>query len=219
MNIVPCKDIGCERKILARGMCSTHYSYWHRASKGRNDAVYVKDCAFCSTEFKTLRKTTKYCTLICAQRHISGWSTSREITKARKPRQWFGQVIKPRNGGAMVAGRCAYCPTYFVGPPNARYCSEKCSNNASFKRKYDRRGQFSPTLTERLAIYKRDKHECQICGDPVDMGAHWNEDLAPSLDHIIPQSHMLIPDHSPKNLRLAHRLCNAIRGDRVELAA
>jgi hypothetical protein len=42
--------------------------------------------------------------------------------------------------------------------------------------------------------------------DPLD-------DWAPSLDHIEPQSWALIPDHSPANLRLAHRWCNSVRGD------
>ncbi|WP_433651042.1 HNH endonuclease [Micromonospora zamorensis] len=66
---------------------------------------------------------------------------------------------------------------------------------------------------DRLAIYERDGWICQLCFEPVDREAYHLDDWAPSLDHIIPRSHMLIPDHSPSNLRLAHRWCNAVRGD------
>lgn len=69
--------------------------------------------------------------------------------------------------------------------------------------------------TQRIAIYERDNWTCQICGEDIDRERHWNDDMAPSLDHIIPRSHMLIPDHSQGNLRTAHRRCNAVRGDRI----
>jgi 5-methylcytosine-specific restriction endonuclease McrA len=69
----------------------------------------------------------------------------------------------------------------------------------------------------RRSIYDRDNWTCQLCKEPIDRDAHWNDNYAPSLDHIIPQSHMLIPDHSPSNLRTSHRVCNSLRGDRVEV--
>lgn len=47
----------------------------------------------------------------------------------------------------------------------------------------------------------------------VDPGLHWQDDWAASLDHIVPQSATDAPDHSPANLRLAHRWCNLVRGD------
>ena len=65
----------------------------------------------------------------------------------------------------------------------------------------------------RQSLYERDNWTCQLCNEPIDQEAHWNADYAPSLDHVIPQSHMLIPDHSPSNLRTAHRVCNSLRGD------
>lgn len=64
----------------------------------------------------------------------------------------------------------------------------------------------------RQSLYERDGWNCHICGEAIDRGAHWNADRAPSLDHIIPRSSTLIPDHSPANLKTAHRVCNSIRG-------
>ena len=67
----------------------------------------------------------------------------------------------------------------------------------------------------RIAIYERDGWACQICGDPVNVDVEWNGRLAPTLDHVVPRSLVLVPDHSESNLRTAHRWCNAQRGNRV----
>jgi len=64
----------------------------------------------------------------------------------------------------------------------------------------------------RHALYERDDWTCQLCHEAIDRDAHWNTNYAPSLDHIVPQSHTLVPDHRPSNLRTAHRLCNSKRG-------
>lgn len=70
----------------------------------------------------------------------------------------------------------------------------------------------------REAIYERDRWVCGICSQPVDPSLSSLDDMAASLDHIVPRSHTLFPDHSAGNLRLAHRLCNSLRGDRLETA-
>jgi len=68
----------------------------------------------------------------------------------------------------------------------------------------------------RHALYERDGWSCAICELPVDREAHWNDDLAPSLDHIRPRS--LGGSHDAENLRTAHRICNSVRGAEHELA-
>ena len=68
----------------------------------------------------------------------------------------------------------------------------------------------------RLAVYERDGWVCQLCLEPVDpdlMSLNPHDDWAPSLDHIVCRSWTDEPDHSPRNLRLAHRWCNSVRGD------
>jgi 5-methylcytosine-specific restriction endonuclease McrA len=216
MSIVPCKETDCHRKVQARGMCTTHYSYWQRATKGRTDKVHTKACAFCSGTFTTTTKRVLFCSLVCAQRDRHHKTT--DLVKRLRPKVWLGSALSPRNGAAMVAGQCAYCPTYFIGLPGARYCSERCNTNASWKRRYDRRGEFKVTDRIRLAIYERDAYTCQICSEPVDTTLHYHDRMSATLDHIIPQSWMLIPDHSEANLRLAHRGCNSARGDRASAA-
>lgn len=116
-----------------------------------------------------------------------------------------------RGWGVWTQGRCAECSEGFLrksqGSP---FCSPSCR----------RRGRKKwITETRRRAIYERDNWTCQLCMEPVDRDAHHLDDWYPSLDHIIPRSHTLIPDHSDENLRTCHRWCNAVRGDESHYTA
>lgn len=71
------------------------------------------------------------------------------------------------------------------------------------------------TRAERRAIYERDGWVCQLCMGEVDPDLAPTHRMAATLDHIEPRSATLVPDHSPSNLRLAHRACNSKRGNRV----
>lgn len=114
-----------------------------------------------------------------------------------------------KSNRVWVAGECPWCGDYFVGL--GAFCSRSC-------RKYERESRnpfkFVISPTARREIYERDDWVCQLCFDPVDPTLHFLDSWAATLDHIIPQSSMLIPDHSSGNLQLAHRMCNSIKGDR-----
>ena len=128
-------------------------------------------------------------------------------------RRWREAAAKigaaTRSTRVLVAGSCARCGKPFVGTHlDARYCSARCQ-----RAKLRTGPRFKIAKSARLAIYERDGWVCQLCGDPVDPDLHWSDDWAPSLDHIICQSWTDEPDHSPENLRLAHRWCNSVRND------
>ena len=63
----------------------------------------------------------------------------------------------------------------------------------------------------RVEIYERDGWLCHLCNEPVERAAHFNDDLAPSLDHLKPRSKGGSDD--PDNLATSHRLCNSRRRD------
>lgn len=65
----------------------------------------------------------------------------------------------------------------------------------------------------RLMVYERDAWTCQLCTDPVDRDLPATDTWSATLDHIVCRSWTNEPDHSADNLRLAHRWCNAVRGD------
>lgn len=71
----------------------------------------------------------------------------------------------------------------------------------------------------RLAVYERDGWVCQLCLEDVDPDLHYSDIWSATLDHIICRSWTTEPDHSEGNLRLAHRWCNAVRGNESHHAA
>ena len=126
---------------------------------------------------------------------------------------WEGQDLS--RGWTLHGCECRWCGATFVMlHQRVTYCSTRCARSASRAKRRADRGEFWISRRDRLRIYERDRWVCQLCDGEVDRGAHYLDDLAPSLDHIECQSWSLVPDHSPSNLRLAHRICNALRGDR-----
>lgn len=121
---------------------------------------------------------------------------------------------KPR---LWVSGPCSWCGETFTirDQSTARFCSLSCS------RKNDRaaRGRFLIRRSVRLAIYERDDWTCQLCMEPVDPDLPTSDVWAATLDHIECQAWGEKPDHSPENLRLAHRWCNSVRGDETYYTA
>lgn len=193
-----------------------------RPDRHKRDPYYDKVCANCQEPYKTQDKRAIYCCRMCRSPKFKGWSKSTEIVHVPRPERQYGapptNQIPARKGLALVSGPCGWCTETFVGQPMTRYCSKRCYSNAAWKRRYDIRGDFNPTPRLRRYICERDNWTCQICQEPVDPEAKYQTYGYATLDHIIPQSHQLIPDHTESNLRLAHMICNARRGDRIEYA-
>lgn len=62
MSIVSCKEEDCQRKVQARGMCSTHYSYWQRSTN-----TYELTCGHCGASFTHHRTGKVTCSNPCQQ--------------------------------------------------------------------------------------------------------------------------------------------------------
>lgn len=135
-----------------------------------------------------------------------------ERIEARRKRASARVEIAARgsqSSSVWTQGDCRLCGEPFTRRGSASpYCSRLCS-----RRDKPTGAKFKIRRTERLAIYERDGWVCQLCHEPVSKDLPPLDDWAPSLDHIECQSWALIPDHSPANLRLAHRWCNSVRGD------
>lgn len=103
------------------------------------------------------------------------------------------------------------------------FCSLSCSHryhgriSKHRRREKKRAGDCDLSLRE---LDERDNHTCYLCGGQTD----WNDyrvdgsgnfvagDMYPSMDHVIPL--VAGGTHTHGNLRIAHRLCNALKGDR-----
>lgn len=185
-----------------------------------NEPTYTKDCKFCAKSITVQDNRTIYCSKACAQKSRHGYSQAKEVLLWKSPeraaRSWIGHTLPSTFTPGYVNGPCQYCRKDFTARLGTKYCSQSCGNNASWQRKIERWGEFYISPAARLEIYIRDGWQCQLCGDSVDPNLDVNHRMSATLDHIIPQSLSPEPDHSPSNLRLAHRSCNSKRGNKME---
>ena len=191
-------------------------------------------CAICSKDFHAKTARARYCSqrckdmgkpsasgLTCA---VCGGSMVRGRTS--KPQ---GEARHNRCGHSYGAGcRCEVCSAKKAADMRAYADSVQAKTGVHpttlQRRRFRDEFGYWPQMTGsawidpivRQALYERDGWACSICGVPVDRDAHWNDDMAPSLDHIKPRS--LGGTHDAENLRTAHRICNSVRGADYEPA-
>ena len=184
-----------------------HYSTAHRRKNGRKQHPR-KECGWCGAvhPLKEDGFTLDIEGLAHAQwfRHYGKASESREMVRFTP-----GPIL-------TATETCAECGEAFrfaVMGLKRTYCSTSCRNRSAWRRRYAARGEFAISTARRLAIYERDNWTCGICGEPTSRVYTSTDPWSPTLDHIEPQSHALIPDHSDVNLRASHSLCNSMRSD------
>ena len=214
-----CTRPGCDKPHRARGLCGSHYNQAFQPDRHKKRPVECVACGRpCDKYPSGDRRPT--CSYRCRYRLTYG----RDIAEGR---ELVGPVErrpipKPEPAAPklrFVEGACAWCGERFtfdlrIGGVPARFCT---AAHASAHHKAQRRairGDFKLSPFARRAIYERDAWTCQLCGDPVDPTLGHSDPWGATLDHIECQSWALIADHSARNLRLAHRMCNSLRGDR-----
>jgi len=183
----------------------------YNAKVKARSAVQYPDCMRCGQPLKSAPRGANPMHGEC-RRRASKWIRKGQISPRRAAFQdKIDKIAAGTSGGDRVwsSGPCEWCGKSFVGLGFT--CSERCRVARKFAKASTVSFNISPR--RRAAIYERDKHTCQICEKPVDGAASPFSDWYPSLDHIIPRSHMLIPDHSEANLRTVHRICNSLRSD------
>src|SRR5699024_9327057 len=125
-----CKEDGCERKILARKMCSSHYGQWHRTEGGK-ERTYT--CTGCGNEYTTRRKpqgSGRFCSVPCQQL----WMRTDEEVKARQVEGSQAYV-----SALNTYRRCANCGKEFlVAGTSVTCCSNQCSEDRKRKLALDR---------------------------------------------------------------------------------
>lgn len=210
------KNAEMRRYLAARrereGVCPT--AQYKRRKRGVNPTASVA-CVRCGEPLRYIRTEQverpmhKKCRLAAPEWFRKGLPNPKvEAFKRRIEKNAAGTTGGKR---VFVNGPCSWCGTEFTAAAG-RYCSSKCRDSASFLRRGSG-ATFKVSPLVRAGIYERDSWTCQLCFNPVDPALRAPHVWSATLDHVIPQSHMLIPDHSPSNLRLAHLWCNSARGD------
>lgn len=223
-----CSD---ECRRLARNASGRRYYERKRESK-EPPRIVVAVCAFCGKSFEkpAWQSRKKYCSPECCEK---AYRTSEKGRQARRQQRQRQRLRRPRVTlrAPRETRKCTVCGAEFecTVSSNRKYCSKKCAKKVGRKkwkrtpqgreakrreeqaRRAAKRGAYvAPVYFKQIA--ERDKWTCQLCGKPVKRKAKAPDPLAPTLDHIIPLAKG--GTHEPKNVQLAHFLCNALKSDR-----
>ena len=228
-----CRESDCVKPHEAKGLCHTHYERERSLGTCRDCGAETtaERCRSCAQRHRfgvpTAASPIRYvecpqCGHLRAERktrRMSDWVHQRCDACANTEcecAQPNGCQHSGRWWKFLVSGPCSWCAVTFTGlvaswKTRPLYCSDTCAKKAQRAA----RGRFLIPDHERLAICERDNWTCQLCNEPVDRELPPSHRWAPTLDHVVPQSHQLFPDHTAANLQLAHRMCNSLKGDRT----
>lgn len=125
---------------------------------------------------------------------------------------------------SMTVVTCKWCGNQFITMKQGKqYCTDRCMRSAMNKRhEMTRRMRTMKNFIEDVSLpelYKRDGGICHICGLPCRYDDYTVVDdvfiagnYYPSIDHVKPLAKG--GEHSYKNVKLAHRICNTIKRDK-----
>jgi 5-methylcytosine-specific restriction endonuclease McrA len=185
-------------------------------------------CLFCGKEFVCKRYTDigRYCSHRCQVDHLQQQRLERLAEKKEEQKQRRVVAKKQKDLEQMKdmfsdfikrLKTCNECGAlFFADNLRSTYCSQRCKNKA-LNRSHDRRlnkckkREYSITLKK---LYKKYDGVCQGCGYKMTFDIDPNDDLYPSIDHIIPISKG--GNHSWDNVQLMCRRCNYMKSDKLE---
>lgn len=192
-----------------------------------------RTCEGCGTELPPRKRgmPRKWCSERC---RVATWR-DRDPERARK----LNTDNARRRAAEQRATRavpidyrtCVMCGAGFVVnlASAGRYrtvCSKPCRNRRNYatpagqkvrraakdRRRARQRDAYIEDV-DRQAIYERDGWRCRLCGKRVPRDLVVPDELAATLDHIIPLS--AGGTHEPRNCQLAHFRCNVAKGNRA----
>lgn len=187
-------------------------------------------CTVCGGEFERTfhNLTTKgsvscpYCTE--SKRNEIKQEQAREKQRRKEEReQRIQKRIEEEDQRRLM--RVHPCPVCGEITNRNKYCSSECSRKADNKRRdFSRRMKLSMAKVDNditvEGLYRRDKGICYLCGCQCNLedytiinGNFIAGDWYPSIDHVIPLAKG--GKHSWGNVKLAHRVCNSRKSDKI----
>jgi 5-methylcytosine-specific restriction endonuclease McrA len=220
---------GITPKYCSKSCVNAANNERRRLAGSRGNYVHKCNCPICGNDFMGKSKQvycSKQCQLDSCREQALAASHNYYKERARDKRAveiysgppsprptWSGTVIEGTR--TFASGPCNWCGEQFTDKwAVARYCSRACGDRADNHRTWSRRGYFKPTPTLRKQVALASNWACHLCRLPIPPDVPHQNPFALTLDHVVPQSLAEVPDHTPANLRAAHRQCNSVRGNK-----
>lgn len=185
-------------------------------------------CVKCGYEFEYsaqgIRHNKKTRCKKCLE--IKAEARKKEAEQARMDAKEQRDILKEQKAIQQAIDRearkryvvCDVCGKQFATYKlNTKRCSPQCSrkhNNAAATHRKDHRISKDKRIDNitLASLYERDGGVCYICGEVCRYDVDGNDNMYPSIDHVIPIAKG--GTDSWDNVRLAHRICNSIKGSR-----
>lgn len=194
-------------------ICGSVYEINAHAVRNKCKSIHCKKC---SEQNKALRQKE-----LDAERKKNEAERKRNKEKQDRLRQLKKYLA---NSKQLTFNVCSHCGKLFVG--TNKYCSKRCAERNHEQRKTRLRierakenGKVDYGITLDKLI-TRDKNICYICNKECNESDYTYQgknfiagDYYPSIDHVIPIAKG--GTHTWNNVKLAHRICNSIKSDRV----
>lgn len=187
---------------------------------GRNQTILDWRTCQCGRPYAANNRRTG-CSTICE--HLTRIKARRAAEDRARQRAGYSQYGTPT---ATVCVQCSQPFTYDRLTRPRIYCSEQCRRSsptykngrreAKRRRHWRQRCHATVETFNSRSILERDGWTCGICHEPIDRDADPLNDWAATIDHIVPLAKG--GEHTPGNVRAAHRYCNAVRGADTEFA-
>jgi 5-methylcytosine-specific restriction endonuclease McrA len=183
-----------------RTYCSRGCAFAHKAAKPKIKTPKIKllkikpqhECACCG---KMHERNSEYCSQRCYQKVARPPKASR-IIKCNL----CGNEFRVKGSGSQRRLYCATC---------AGLMQKIKRKEHKDKRRAIKRNAFVESVN-RQHIYLRDRGCCGICGKKINKNFKAPHPMSLTLDHIIPLA--CGGTHEPKNVQLAHFICNSKKG-------
>lgn len=198
------------KRVLAERAPNFEYV---RGFKDMDSKVIVR-CKTCGSEIEKsmvgLRQKHKSVCDICEKE-------KRKSIKAQGKMRYAALLF---NAGEQQTWK--FCGCGALIPSNKRACAEcvkRRSNRYHNEKKERRRVKSFTKESSQISVqtlYERDRGVCWICGKPCRLDVDYNDNHYPSIDHLIPISKGGKDEWG--NVKLAHRICNSVRGARIYTA-
>lgn len=214
-----------DESVASRIRNSTNKIEYVSGYKNNRSRIMVK-CLACGAEWETAYAQAVYRVCRCP------WcaSAKREYNEYTglfdKKMQLYHKAVKEREREEEWKLKhirtCVVCGNEFASARGSMRCSDRC------RKKYNNRKggrRINPSIVDDSditleSLFKRDKGICHICGSACDyedytvdgdtfIAGNWY----PSIDHVVPIAKG--GRHSWANVKLAHRICNSKKSDKV----
>ena len=197
-----CEVDGCERKHVARGLCSNHYNQMHQPQRHKRVPITCDACGETVVKFPSSKYANRFCSLACRDFFRFG-PASCSLADRPKPKA----APKPKPARFVPEARqCSWCGCEFTaGRPGQRLCSRDCKVKAKRMRRRGRSAKAggSYTWSEVIRILLDLDRRCAYCDELVDG--------EPDPDHVVPLSRG--GSNSITNILPCCRLCNSDKRD------